>query len=119
MSSAMVESLVLDAGKSPELVAALSLVMEADVNGEPKFTPRDCRELTKVITCRTYAKPLLELCHLVRIADACAQGASDIHIEPDENVLRVRFRVDGSLYQKLTPPFAMAPAVSSGSGSTA
>lgn len=75
MSSAMVESLVLDAGKSPELVAALSLVMEADVNGEPKFTPRDCRELTKVITCRTYGKPMLELCHLVRIADAWAQGA--------------------------------------------
>ena len=75
MSSAMVESLVLDAGKSPELVAALSLVMEADVNGEPKFTPRDCRELTKVITCRTYGKPMLELCHLVRIADACTHGA--------------------------------------------
>ncbi len=56
--------------------------------------------------------PVIKLVNYV-IFTAVHEGASDIHIEPDENTLRVRFRVDGSLYQKLTPPYALAPAVSS------
>ncbi len=42
---------------------------------------------------------------------AVQDGASDIHIEPDDNRLRVRYRVDGRLYEKLTPPHSMLPAV--------
>jgi type IV pilus assembly protein PilB len=40
-------------------------------------------------------------------------GASDIHIEPGENLLRVRFRIDGRLAEKLRPPFQMHAAVTS------
>ncbi len=41
------------------------------------------------------------------------EGASDIHIEPDEGRLRIRNRVDGVLYEKLSPPAQlMAPIVS-------
>jgi type IV pilus assembly protein PilB len=47
------------------------------------------------------------------IYNAVKDGASDIHIEPGENALRVRYRVDGRLMEKLRPPFQMAPAVSS------
>ena len=44
---------------------------------------------------------------------AVKSGASDIHIEPDESQLRIRNRVDGVLYEKLTPPSQMmAPIVS-------
>jgi len=44
---------------------------------------------------------------------AVKEGASDIHIEPDESHLRVRYRVDGVLYEKLNPPSQlMAPIVS-------
>jgi general secretion pathway protein E len=32
------------------------------------------------------------------------EGASDIHIEPFERELRVRFRIDGNMYLRLTPP---------------
>ena len=35
------------------------------------------------------------------IFSAVREGASDIHIEPEENTLRVRFRVDGQLYEKI------------------
>ncbi|MBU2461688.1 Flp pilus assembly complex ATPase component TadA [bacterium] len=38
------------------------------------------------------------------IADAMEKGASDIHIEPYEDELRVRFRVDGILFQVFSPP---------------
>jgi type IV pilus assembly protein PilB len=39
--------------------------------------------------------------------------ASDIHIEPFDNLLRVRYRIDGRLTEKLRPPFAMHAAVTS------
>lgn len=45
------------------------------------------------------------------IKHAIEQGASDIHIEPSEKAVRVRFRVDGVLYTNLTLPVRIHPAV--------
>jgi type IV pilus assembly protein PilB len=45
------------------------------------------------------------------IYSAVREGASDIHIEPDDGSLRVRFRVDGRLYEKIRPPIKMHPAI--------
>jgi type IV pilus assembly protein PilB len=47
------------------------------------------------------------------IYNAVKDGASDIHIEPGENTLRVRYRIDGRLIEKLRPPHLMQAAVSS------
>jgi type IV pilus assembly protein PilB len=47
------------------------------------------------------------------IYNAVREGASDIHIEPDESGLRVRYRIDGRLYEKLRPPFKMLPSIAS------
>jgi type IV pilus assembly protein PilB len=47
------------------------------------------------------------------IFNAVKDGASDIHIEPGEGILRIRYRVDGRLMEKLRPPHQMAAAVSS------
>jgi len=56
--------------------------------------------------------PVIKLVNYL-IYSAVKEGASDIHIEPDENRLRVRHRIDGVLYQKMTPPSQMmAPVVS-------
>ncbi len=68
------EHMVLEAGKSPALVAAFQLVSESDVGGEPRYTPPVCRDLAKTITCRAYAPAVMELCHLVNIADSCGGG---------------------------------------------
>jgi type II secretion system protein E len=38
------------------------------------------------------------------IWEACQQGATDIHFEPMENQLRIRYRVDGVLHQTPVPP---------------
>lgn len=50
---------------------------------------------------------------LVNYLIYCAvhENASDIHIEPDEKRLRVRYRVDGRLYEKMTPPHPMHAAI--------
>jgi type IV pilus assembly protein PilB len=47
------------------------------------------------------------------IFNAVKDGASDIHIEPGDNLLRVRYRIDGRLVERLRPPLGMAAAVSS------
>jgi type IV pilus assembly protein PilB len=47
------------------------------------------------------------------IADAVRKRASDIHIEPYEKCLRVRFRIDGVLYEMMAPPFRMKASITS------
>jgi type IV pilus assembly protein PilB len=47
------------------------------------------------------------------IYNAVKDGASDIHIEPGDNVMRVRYRIDGRLTEKLRPPHLMHNAVAS------
>lgn len=56
--------------------------------------------------------PVVRLVNRV-IAGAVAEGASDIHIEPDDGTLRVRYRVDGVLGTRLTPPYRLHAAISS------
>ena len=56
--------------------------------------------------------PVIKLVNYL-IFNAVKDGASDIHIEPDENAVRVRYRVDGSLFEKLRPPHKMMPAIAS------
>jgi type IV pilus assembly protein PilB len=45
------------------------------------------------------------------IFDAIKQGASDIHIEPKEKALKVRYRIDGILFEAMNPPHAMHAAI--------
>jgi len=45
------------------------------------------------------------------LADAIRKGASDIHVEPYERSLRVRFRIDGELYEMMSPPLRMKLAI--------
>ena len=75
MIGASAEQIVLEVGKSSELVSAFQMVEEAEIDGEPKFSSQTCRDLAKAIACRNYAKAVLELCHLVRLADAVSGGA--------------------------------------------
>jgi len=47
--------------------------------------------------------PIIKLVNLM-LSQAIKSRASDIHIEPYQNRLKVRYRVDGILYDRLTPP---------------
>jgi len=44
---------------------------------------------------------------------AVKEGASDIHIEPGEDKLKIRFRIDGVLFEMMNPPRTMAAAITS------
>ena len=54
--------------------------------------------------------PVVKLVNYL-IYNAVIENASDIHIEPDDKKLRVRYRVDGRMYEKVRPPYQMHPAV--------
>ncbi|HUP00040.1 MAG TPA: type IV-A pilus assembly ATPase PilB [Gemmatimonadota bacterium] len=45
------------------------------------------------------------------LADAVQRGASDIHIEPYEDELRIRYRIDGVLREMVAPPLRMKAAL--------
>jgi type IV pilus assembly protein PilB len=45
------------------------------------------------------------------ISQAIVEGASDIHVEPLENSLRIRYRIDGILYERQTLPKKIQPGV--------
>ncbi len=47
------------------------------------------------------------------IQNAVKEGASDIHVEPGEKKVKVRFRIDGALFEMMTPPASMAAAITS------
>jgi type IV pilus assembly protein PilB len=56
--------------------------------------------------------PVVKLVNVIMV-DALRRGASDIHIEPYEKDFRVRFRMDGVLYNIMAPPMKMRDALTS------
>jgi len=56
--------------------------------------------------------PVIKLVNLL-LTDALRRSASDIHIEPYEKRLRVRYRIDGVLYEIMDPPKSMQNALAS------
>src|SRR5882672_3457304 len=56
--------------------------------------------------------PVIKLVNVI-LMSAIQKGASDIHIEPYEKELRVRYRVDGILYNIMSPPMKFRDAITS------
>jgi type IV pilus assembly protein PilB len=54
--------------------------------------------------------PVVKLVNYL-LYNAVRENASDIHIEPDDKKLRVRYRVDGRLYEKIGLPYQMHAAI--------
>src|SRR5947208_2497403 len=54
--------------------------------------------------------PVVRLCNVV-LMSVIQKGASDIHIEPYEKELRVRYRIDGILYNIMAPPMKYRDAI--------
>jgi type IV pilus assembly protein PilB len=56
--------------------------------------------------------PVIRLVNLM-LMSAIQKGASDIHVEPYEKEFRVRFRIDGILYNVMAPPMKFRDAITS------
>ncbi len=69
------------------------------------------------ISAETLAKqgeeaPVIKLVNVI-LMSAIQKGASDIHIEPYEKDVRVRYRIDGILYNVMQPPMKLRDAMTS------
>lgn len=54
--------------------------------------------------------PVVKLVNLI-LVDAIKKGASDIHVECYEKEMRVRYRIDGELYEVMKPPLKLKNAI--------
>jgi type IV pilus assembly protein PilB len=68
----------------------------------------DLKELERA----TEEAPVVRLVNAV-LTDAIRKRASDIHVEPYEKMLRIRFRIDGVLYEIMQPPLRLKNAITS------
>jgi type IV pilus assembly protein PilB len=84
----------------------LSEVEEGDVQVEKKS------EQEVDLERESAESPVIKYVNYI-IQTAVKEGASDIHIEPAEKKLKVRFRIDGELYEMMNPPASMAAAITS------
>ena len=71
---------------------------DGDLSFGEELSSEDLEQLTDV----TEEAPAVKLVNYI-IQKAVADRASDIHIEPQENDLRVRFRIDGVLHEAIPP----------------
>lgn len=70
-----------------------------DLNKE--YTIDDVKMLSEEINENVDNAPVVRLVNLI-INQAVNSRSSDIHIEPMENIVRIRFRIDGELYEQLS-----------------
>jgi len=74
----------------------------------PMAVPEEERDLLDL----AHEAPIIKLINLI-VSGAVKDRASDIHIEPFEKDVRVRYRIDGVLYEVLKPPKAYQLAITS------
>jgi type IV pilus assembly protein PilB len=98
-----------------ESVAELSKVMKdlgADESAEMELAAEEAELDLAALEKAAEEAPIIKLVNLI-LTDAVRRGASDIHIEPYDKELRVRFRIDGVLQAVMSPPLKLKDAVTS------
>jgi type IV pilus assembly protein PilB len=90
-------------------IFVLDQIVGAIGDDEVKLVDRPVTDLTDV-AASAEDSPVVKLVNFI-IYEAVQEGASDIHVEPGDTTLRIRYRVDGRLYEKMRPPHHMHAAV--------
>ena len=81
---------------------------DMDAPDRPESARSDVADLLQV----AQKTPVTQLVNLI-VLEAMKRGASDIHFEPLHDRMRVRYRVDGVLYEQASPPKHMEDALTS------
>jgi general secretion pathway protein E len=81
-----------------------------DLEESSDKTPEPAASRTDDLLAGAEKAPVTQLVNLL-LLEAVKRRASDIHFEPFENRLRVRYRVDGVLYEQASPPKGMEAAL--------
>ncbi|HDS03315.1 MAG TPA: type II secretion system protein GspE [Firmicutes bacterium] len=83
--------------------------IQMETEGEISFGQEEEREPEMVVSEEDEA-PAIRLVNYILI-EAINKNATDIHIEPFEYMLKIRFRIDGKLLEIVTPPKKLQPAI--------
>ena len=102
---AILEAIERAYGASTALQKIVEGMGTADRQGDPEDDVGHLRDMA-------FEAPVVRLVNLL-LEGALAADASDIHIEPFEDCLRVRYRVDGLLYDQEAPPRRLQAALTS------
>jgi len=102
---AILEAIERTYGASTALQKIVEGMGPAEGDGEREEDITQLRDMA-------FEAPVVRLVNLL-IEEAVASEASDIHIEPSEDTLRVRYRIDGILYDLEAPPRRLQAAVTS------
>ena len=89
-----------------------SLMREADENleiGHEKAEDEETESIEVMLESAEGA-PVVRMVNAM-LLEALRTGASDIHLEPQEKMLRLRYRIDGSLLERPSPPKNLQGAV--------
>jgi len=94
-----------------ELKKVMDEMAETDVPAADLELMEEEEELDLArLEAATEDAPVVKLVNLI-LTDSIKRGASDIHIEPYEKDFRVRFRIDGVLYEIMNPPLKLRDAI--------
>jgi type IV pilus assembly protein PilB len=84
---------------------------QADANGDAVEVLDDLEEIdVAALEKQTGEAPVIRMVNMV-LTSSIQRGASDIHIEPYEREFRIRFRIDGILYNVMQPPMKFRDAI--------
>jgi type IV pilus assembly protein PilB len=99
------------AGKDDDHLA--ELLAEFEIGDDVELIEDSEEEVsTAALQAQVDDAPVVKLVSGI-LTDAVQRGASDIHIEPYEHELRVRYRIDGALKEIMKPPYKMKAAIAS------
>lgn len=96
--------------KNPEFEIGKALDVLEQVSQKESQEKEQRARSKEVNTTVLQEAPVAKMVEVI-IKNALDGRASDIHIEPMENAVRVRYRVDGSLYNSITLPNKVGPAI--------
>lgn len=85
------------------------IVESVPIEGEEWDLPEDDHDISHLRDMALEA-PVIRIVNLL-ISRAIERGASDVHIEPFEGVLKVRYRIDGILHDVESPPKRLQDAI--------
>jgi type IV pilus assembly protein PilB len=89
------------------------ILEQIDVGEDVELVEETEEEISvAALTAQIDDEPVVKLINGL-LTDAVVRGASDIHIEPFEKELRVRYRIDGALKEIMRPPVKMKAALAS------
>ncbi|NUN50009.1 MAG: Flp pilus assembly complex ATPase component TadA [Candidatus Brocadiae bacterium] len=89
-----------------DLLAAMGADMDATTTKDTEKGPMDLQQMADAAN----SAPVVKLLNLI-LLQAIKDQASDIHFEPFETEFKVRYRVDGVLYEMMPPPLHLALAL--------